>query len=110
MKINTKIKKILKGLGAFFLTIQTKVFALNQTIIPQPAYGVINPNEKIEKIWNFIRFFIVPIIILLGTVIYCKKSKDCKKAKIITVLLTIGFVVILCFITDFILKNVIDWN
>ncbi len=110
MKINTKIKKILKGLGAFFLIIQTKVFALNQPIIVQPAYGVITPQYRFEKIWDFFRICIVPIVLLFGTVIYCKKSKDSKKAKIITVLITIGFVVILCFITDFILKNVIEWS
>ena len=100
------IKKIIKGLGAFFLTIQTKVFALNQTIIPQPAYGVINPNEKIEKIWNFIRFFIVPIIILLGIILYLKKNKDNKKRKIITVLLIIVAVVLLYYVIDLAIQNV----
>lgn len=104
MKLVERIKKGLIGLGAFFLTIPTKVFAVDYMYIT-PVYGI--PDPEPVKIWNVCRIFIIPIALLIGIIIYLKKSKSSKKRKIITVLITIGIVAILYFVINYIINNVI---
>lgn len=110
MKLVERIKKGLIGLGAFLLTIPTKVFAVDYMAIT-PMYGIPDPepvkNNFINSVWNVCRIFIIPIALLTGIIIYLKKSKSSKKRKIITVLITIGIVAILYFVINYIINNVI---
>lgn len=110
MKVVERIKKGLMGIGVFLLTIPTKVFAVGYMDV-QPMYGIREPepvrNNLINSIWNICRMFIIPIALLIGIIIYLKKSKSSKKRKIITVLITIGIVAILYFVINYIINNVI---
>lgn len=110
MKIVERIEKGLIGIGAFLLTIPTKVFAIDYMDI-QPMYGIQEPepvrSNLVNSIWNICRMFIIPIALLIGIIIYLKKSKSSKKRKIITVLITISIVVILCLLVNYIINNVI---
>ena len=110
MKLVERIKKGLIGLGAFLLTIPTKVFAVDYMDITT-MYGIPDPepvkNNFINSVWNVCRIFIIPIALLIGIIIYLKKSKSSKKRKIITVLITIGIVAILYFVINYIINNVI---
>lgn len=112
MKILDKIKKGLIGILAFVLTIPTKVFSAiaEEPFIRPVLYGPPKEPPKpslIEIIWNIARNFIFPIVLLIGIIIYLKKSKSSKKRKIITVFVTISIVVILCLIVNYIINNVI---
>lgn len=77
----------------------------------EPMYGIPVPepvkNNFINSVWNICRMFIIPIVLLIGIIIYFKKSKSSKKRKIITVLITIGIVAILYFVINYIINNVI---
>ena len=110
MKLVERIKKGLIGLGTFLLTIPTKVLAVDYMAIA-PMYGISDPepvkNNFINSVWNVCRIFIIPIALLIGIIIYLKKSKSSKKRKIITVLITIGIVAILYFVINYIINNVI---
>lgn len=115
MKIIERLKKGLIGIGAFLLTVPTKVFAVNSSmrgIAIDPAYGIPAPAKPVRSnlignIWNICRVFIIPIALLIGIILYLKKSKSSKKRKIITVLITIGIVAILYFVINYIINNVI---
>ena len=95
MKVVERIKKGLMGIGAFLLTIPTKVFAVDDMDIIYSVYGIPDPepvkNNFINSVWNVCRIFIIPIALLIGIIIYFKKSKSSKKKKIFV---TIGIFVI----------------
>ena len=57
-------------------------------------------SEKLKQ-------FIIPIALLIGIIIYLKKSKSSKRRKIITALITIGIVATLDFIINYIIYNLI---
>lgn len=110
MKIVARIKKGLIGIGAFLLTIPTKVFAIVHMDI-QPMYGIKEPepvgSNLVNSIWNICKMFIIPIALLIGIIIYFRKSKSSTRRKIITTLIIIGIVAILYFIINYIISNVI---
>ena len=104
-----KIKKISLLVFTFLLGISTKVFGISSSQpkygvyfdpIPQPAYGVVRP---IETIWKFAKIFIIPIILLIGIIIYLKKSTSTKLKKAITVLAMLIITGVLYFIIENIL-------
>lgn len=109
MKIIERLKKRLVGIGFFIETIVTKVFAAEYEEISS-VYGVPVPEAEkenfIDRLWNNRRAFIIPIILLIGIIIYLKKSKSSKKRKIITVLITIGIVISLYFVMYIISLNI----
>lgn len=112
MKLVERIKKGLIGIGTFLLTLPTRVFAIRYNEI-EPLYGIREPelvepvrNNLINSIWNICRMFIVPIALLIGIIIYLKKSKSSRNIKIITVLITIGIVTLLCLVINYIINNV----
>ena len=112
MKIVERIKKGLIGIGAFLLTIPTKVVA-TAGFTPE-LYGIPGPGPELESksiilknILNILKIAVIPLILIIGIVIYLKKSRSSKKRKIITVLIIIGFVMILYFVINYIIYNVI---
>lgn len=87
MKIVERIKKGLMGLGAFLITISTKVFAVDKAFgrtavlygMPEPFP---EPKSSVAKnILNIYRIAIIPIALIIGITIYLKKSKSSKKEK-----------------------------
>ena len=111
MKIAERIKKGLIGLGVFLLTIPTKAFAIGSVFDRTPIlYGMPEPNPKpiiLKNILNICRIAVIPLALIIGIVIYLKKSRSSKKRKIITVLIIIGIVVSLFFVINYIINNVI---
>lgn len=112
MKIVERIKKGLIGIGAFLLTIPTKVVAIAD-FTPE-LYGIPEPGPELESksiilknILNILKIAVIPLILIIGIVIYLKKSRSSKKRKIITVLIIIGIVMILYFVINYIIYNVI---
>ena len=110
MKVVKKKKKSLIGIGTVLSLLPIKVFARSDSMMRiSPAYGVQEPvrNNLISSIWNICRMFIIPIALLIGIIIYLKKSKSSKRRKIITALITIGIVATLDFIINYIIYNLI---
>ena len=98
MKIVERIKKGLTGIGAFLLTIPAKVFAI-EIDPPAALYGVPSPRV-VDIIWTIAKFFIIPIALLIGLIIYFKKSKSSKKKKILVTIGIIAITAILYFVIN----------
>ena len=80
MKKFEKIKNKLIGLGTIMITLPTKVFAKELEI--QPLYGVTNNSYyKITIISKILKIAIIPIILIIGFIIYLIKKKNNKKKK-----------------------------
>ena len=110
MKVVEKIEKSLIGIGTVLSLLPIKVLAISDSMMRiSAAYGVQEPvrNNLISSIWNICRMFIIPIALLIGIIIYLKKSKSSKRRKIITALITIGIVATLDFIINYIIYNLI---
>ena len=105
MKKIERLKKGLIGMGAFFLTIPTKVFATQIEVIP--LYGVSDPRPvKKAIILNLCKIFFIPVaLLLIGTIIYLKKSKSSTKRKIIIVLAVMCMIAISIFEINYIVNN-----
>lgn len=106
MKVFKKLKKIFCGLGIIGLSIFSKIYAaLSQdemlSLTPVPVYGVPKRNTGfvvLKNILNIFRIFIIPLILLIGIIIYIKKSRASKTKKIITVICFIILAILLFFI------------
>lgn len=111
MKIVERIKKGLIGIGAFLLTLPTKVFAVDLDMMVQPAYGVDYPNvariRPIVVIWRIAKTFIIPIALLIGLIIYYKKSKSSTKKKVLVTIGIIAITAILYFVINYIINNLV---
>lgn len=100
MKIIERIRKDLVGIGTILLTIPTKVFAIGIGTVPsvQPVYGVQEPEPV--RSWNICRMFIIPIALLIGIIIYFKKSKSTRKKKIVVTIGIAAITAILYFVVN----------
>lgn len=105
MKIVEKIKKGLIGLGVFLLTIPAKAFAIDITPV---LYGMPAPNPKptiLKNILDICRIVVIPLALIIGIVIYLKKSRSGKKRKIIIVVISTAIALVLYFIISYIINN-----
>ena len=106
MKLLSKIKKALWGVGIFFITLRTKVYALT------PLYGIPNeltsatmygvelaPTEKItdiiEGLIKFLGIIFIPLILILGIIAYAKKRENSKRVNILKIILMILVVILI---------------
>lgn len=102
-----KLKKITLMIVTFIVTIPSKVFG--KALSDETLYGVVNPIDQVDppQEINFLKFnwpgllrlFAIPIILLIGSFIYFKKSKKDKKIKLIvtTIILILALLYILIF-------------
>ena len=67
--------------------------------LPGTLYGVARPST-VTIIWRIARIFIIPIALLIGLIIYFKKSKSSKKQKILVTRGIITITVILYFVVN----------
>ena len=67
----------------------------------QPAYGVPPVLTVGDIIWNICKVSFVPVVLLIGFIIYFKKSKDSNKGKIIVILTILAIVALLYFVIDY---------
>lgn len=100
MKILNKIKKVFVGIGIFFITIYTKVLAASDSLATQLMYGVPpDQNDSIinvrGNIWRIISYIIIPLVTIIGAIIYWKKSKSSTRRKVLTLLIIVILVVLL---------------
>ena len=107
-----KIKKGLMEIGVFLSLLPSKVFAISDSMMRiSPMYGIQEPepvrSNLVNNIWNVCRMFVIPIALLIGIIIYLKKSQSDMKRKIITILITLSIVAGLYFIINYIVNNVI---
>ena len=99
MKIKEMFKKITAGIGVFLATVTSKVFAafdLESHI--EPEYGIPTPSPKIPNtpfyvpLLNFLQIITIPIIIILGIIIFVKKRKN-QKIQIFKVVLITAIII-----------------
>lgn len=86
-----KIKKILIALGINLAIFWNKVLAVEPMYgIPSPSvYGIPSPGSKIKSILSCINVIFLPIVFLIGSIVYFKKSKRTKKVKIAIILISV---------------------
>lgn len=120
MKILEKIKKVFLSIGVFLVTLPTKIWAVNMenfanhALEMQPEYGVIEPipiprtYTILENIGKIISIIIIPLIFIIGIIIYLKKSKSSKLRKVISVLVAAGISIFLCFVVNKIIELFIE--
>ena len=81
MKIIKKLKKAIIGIWTYLITMPTKILAV------EPAYGINDPYREKEALWECIILFIFPVSLLIGIIIYFKKSKSSIIKKIMTLII-----------------------
>ena len=103
MKILKGAKKVFVGIGVFFITLFTKLKAKasDELFNVEALYGIPDPEpDTYRNIWNIIYRIALPIIFIIGAIIYWKKSKSSKKKKIAMILLTlVALILVIFFIT-----------
>ena len=70
-----ELKKILIGLCISIIILQNKALGA------QPAYGIQNPYYKTTIMSKILKISIIPIILIIGFIIYLIKKKNNKKKK-----------------------------
>ena len=107
-KLFDKVKKIIFSIGIFLITIPQKIFAIDIDSIrdvdilygsPETLYGIPRVSP-IKSIWRIARSFVIPIILLVGLIIYFKKSKSSTKKKILVTIGIIAITAILYFVVN----------
>lgn len=115
MKIKEMFKKITAGIGIFFATVATKVFASTGPFsVIQPEYGISYPSDgplytksfsfNILHLWQIVT---IPIILILGIIIIVRKRKYQKIQVLKVALITAIIIHIVVDITQFVL-NLLD--
>lgn len=99
----SKIKKILFTILLTIEGVQNKVLGYT------PLYGVQkvkdDKSETIQNVWGVFSCIVIPIVLLIGLIVYFKKSKSSLKKKIIISILVTIFIIILCFIVNYMVKE-----
>ena len=105
------LRKIYFMVLAFCVSIYTKVYAAT-TREPQSWYGVPSepPIDKskdiISVIWRVARSLIIPIVFIIGAIIYIKRSSSSITRKVITIIIALIIVVLLCLGINYIISNI----
>ena len=97
-KLVNGFKKIFLMLGTFCISIYSKVFAVD-IAADQILYGVVKPNP-VKVIFKIAKVFVIPVALIVGLLIYFKKSKSSKKKKLLVTLGIIAITAILYFIVN----------
>ena len=114
MKIIKKIKKVIVSATMAIMLLHKKIFvtaidpssftALYGPPNEQILYGVRSP---ISSIWNIAKIFIIPLALIIGFIIYFKKSKHSTKRKMITMIIVLLIVVAICWEINYLITNII---
>lgn len=110
MKFLSKLKNVIAGVGIGILIFANKVFAISSNIVdPGPVqlmYGIPYNSrpDSISMIAKMTKIFIIPIVVIVGLLIYFKKSESSRKKKL---LVTLGIITITA-ILYFIINKIID--
>lgn len=114
MKIISKIKKLIISVGIAIISFPNRIFAIDISQIqdlygppPVSLYGIPNPTNPIRIIWKISKFFVIPLALLIGLIIYFKKSKSTKKKKIFVSAIAIICTIIIILIINNLIYNII---
>lgn len=108
-KLWKKAKRIMTLVLLTIISFSRKVFADTIKLLEEeknsitPLYGVPNPTHELI-IWRLAKGVIIPIALVIGMIIYLKKSKSGKKKKIIISLIVIAITVLVYFVGDIIIS------
>lgn len=100
-KVVSWIKKISLMVGVFFVSMWSKVWARMEIT---PMYGSPELDEHYRKVdmldtfdrlLDLLRFLIIPLIFIIGIIVYLKKSSNSKIRKIITILIALFLLMLL---------------
>lgn len=110
MKIKEKLKKIITGVGIFFTTIMTKVFAINLNELDsrvENVYGITDPTQYSHTISYYIlqvcKNIAIPLILVIGIIMLVLKRKNIQLKKIKIAIAIIVTIFLIVSITTFIL-------
>lgn len=111
MKLLNKVKKGVTGIGLFLITLHNKVLAQSASdyenidpsrileYLQQPDYGVRNPNQNSSiELGNVYKFLAVILVLLIGLIVYFKKSKSSIKKKVLIAILAIAIAILVYFL------------
>lgn len=107
MKIISKIYKVMVSIAIAIISFPSKIFAaLDPSAIqdlygppPVALYGVARPST-VTIIWRIARTFVIPIALLIGIIVYFKKSKSSTKKKILVTLGIVALTALIYFIIN----------
>lgn len=119
MKIKEKLKKIITGVGIFFTTITTKVFAKTNTDI-QKVLNALDDSYNmrgvslygIERPWQYTvsngllkicEFIAIPLILIIGAIIFIQRKKNIKSKNLKKAIIIISIVYVVAFIAALII-------
>lgn len=113
MKIISKIKNILISAGIAIIALPRNICVADVAF--SELYGVEDPPEPnniavaFVIILNILRVIVIPIVLIIGLIKYCKKSKNSIKVKIaksiLAILIAIGLIALITYIMTYIREN-----
>ena len=87
-----KLGKVIVSLSILAGTIYNKVYGYSY-----PAYGIERPEPKfdlLEEVLKIAKFFTIPIIAIVGAIIFFKKGKvDTKQKKVILIVIVLILII-----------------
>lgn len=96
------MKKILSGISVFFISLYSKVIAAQMVTLygvppVQADYGVPTPISKLSIVWKILQIFVIPLVLIIGMIVYLKKGKNPVIKKIIIGLMIVIIIVLIGF-------------
>ena len=89
-----KIKKIVVSTVVLMGTVLNRAYGVPP---PDPAYGIERPEPKfdlLEEVLKIAKFFTIPIIAIVGAIIFFKKGKvDTKQKKVILIVIVLILII-----------------
>lgn len=109
MKILSKLKKVIIGIGAFVIALPVKIYGVYGELNDQiellygpPSQDLYGPPSIEPSKWgvilNIIRIISIPILLIIGLVAIIKSKKMSKTSKIIISIIAILIAIILFLI------------
>ena len=108
--------KIIKKIGTIFIllitSIQTfcyKVYADYIISHPQPDYGIREPSKVANPIMDILgklKILIIPVIVLIGFIVYSKKSKSDENRNILKIAIFIMSIVIFVLVISILMSTI----
>ena len=108
-KFISKTKRVIGSIVLAIISFPNKILAVINPIDiesePGPKFGIPIQITVMATVWKIARNFIIPIALLIGLIVYFKKSKSSKKKKVLVTIGIIAITVILYLIVD---KNIYE--
>ena len=93
-KFISKIKKVIVLIIGVIIALPSKIYAVFDDQITS-LYGVYDPPSPLEEFWKIARYFIIPIILLIGIIVYLTKKKTSTRNKVLIIL---AFIIVIAII------------